>query len=312
MRSSSTPKGSLSSSSGSRRLNWMLWSLAALAAAATVAVLLGAGKRVSDLDPSDGSIGDSPEAERRVAARVGGSVLYHEDMVLAGIEDPALLEEWVDDQLLADLALRSGLENPRRTRLLQERVRQLYLRDELLSSTYSAVPFPDPSEVLETMDADSAAYLVERHYFHILVSQRQMADSIHQRLSWGENFQLTAENVSLGQKAGIGGDLGFMTAGELMAYGIPRDNVLLDGLGEPVQSPYGWHILMVDEVRPLEDTARVIRTVADDIHRSRMQAARDSLLRVAALEEEIYIDPSLLGDDNYEETGDTIEGSETQ
>jgi hypothetical protein len=234
-------------------------------------------------------------AEGVVAARVGDAVLYHEDLALLGIEDPGVLDQWVEDQLLADLAVESGLENPRRSRLLQERVRQLDLRDQLLSMTCSRVHFPDNAEVMEFMLADDSAYMVERHYWQILVADGQLADSIHTRLSRGENFQITAENLSIGQKAGLGGDLGFMTAGELMAYGVPREYALVEGLGEPVESPYGWHIFMTDEERLLEDTARVMRALADDLYRQRVRSARDSLLELASRERETYVDPALTG-----------------
>lgn len=283
----------MSSSSG-RSLVWAVWTLAAVAAVATTVVVLGAARRVEDPVESTRSLEDGVQTDSPVAASVGSSVLYHEDLPVIGIDDPSFLEVWVEDELLAGLAEESGLENPRRSRLLQDRVRQIYLRDELLSRTYSGIPFPDSAEVFRYMQSDSPVYMVERHYCQILLSTSQMADSVYGRLSLGENFQITAENLSIGQKAGIGGDLGFMTAGELMAYGIPRDAALLDGLGDPVESPYGWHILMVTEERPLEDTARVIRAVADDIHRSRLTAARDSLLEVACMERETYIDTLFL------------------
>lgn len=283
----------MSSSSG-RSLVWAVWILAAVAAAATTVVVLGITRRVGDpVDVSD-AFDDGVQTGNPVAASVGSSVIYHEDLPVIGIEDPSFLEVWVEDELLAGLAEESGLENPRRSRLLQERVRQIYLRDELLSRTYSGIPFPDSAEVFRYMQSDSPACMVERHYHQIILSSAQMADSVHGRLSLGENFQITAENLSVGQKAGIGGDLGFLTAVELMAYGIPRDAALLDGLGQPVESPYGWHILMVTEVRPLEDTSRVVRAVADDIYRNRMMSARDSLLEVASMERETYIDTLLL------------------
>lgn len=293
MWSESTLKGFLSSSSG-RSLVWAVWILAAVAAVATTAVVLGITRRVGDPVGVTDSFDEGVQTGGTVAARVGTSVIYHEDLPLIGIDDPSFLEVWAEDELLAGLARERGLENPRRSRLLQERVRQIYLRDELLSRTYGRIPFPDSVEVFRYMQSDSEAFMVERHYHQILVSSRQMADSVYGRLSRGENFQITAENLSIGQKAGIGGDLGFLTAGELMAYGIPEDAALADGLGQPSESTYGWHILMVTEERPLEDTVRVVRAVADDIHRSRMTAARDSLLEAASMERETYIDTLLL------------------
>lgn len=231
--------------------------------------------------------------DRQVVARVNNSVIYREDMAIAGI-DPSVLEEWIEDELLASLAIELGLENVRKSRLLQDRSRQIYLRDELLSSVYENIPFPDSSEVFRYMRNDSLVYMVERHYYQILVSNKSMADSIHERLSWGENFQITAERLSIGQKAGIGGDLGFLTAGELIAYGVPEEQVIIEDLGDVTHTSYGWHIFLVDEIRPLEDTSRVLRSLADDIYRERLNAAKDSLIEIASSGREIFIDSTLV------------------
>jgi len=232
--------------------------------------------------------------DRPVAARVDNSVIYMEDMAIVGI-DPSILEEWIEDELLAALAVQRGLENVRKSRLLQDRARQLYLRDELLKSVYRGIAFPDSSDVFRYMSSDSLAYLVERHYYQILVSNEEAADSIHERLALGESFQTTAERLSIGQKAGIGGDLGFLTAGELIMYGVPRGYAIIEGLGDVTDTSYGWHIFLVDEIRPLEDTSRVVRSLADDIYRQRMVAARDSVLVIAASSREVYIDSVLIG-----------------
>lgn len=250
--------------------------------------------------------------DRSVAARVDNSVIYMEDMAIVGI-DPALLEEWIEDELLAALAAERGLENTRKSRLLQDRARQIYLRDELLCSVYRGIPFPDSSDVFRFMRSDSLAYMVERHYYQILVSSEEAADSIHERLSWGESFQITAERLSIGQKAGIGGDLGFLTAGELIMYGVPREHAVIEGLGEVTDTAYGWHIFLVDEIRPLEDTSRVVRSLADDIHRERMNAARDSILEIAASSREVYFDPMLLrGTLQYADEIDSTDGREAE
>ncbi len=114
---------------------WAIWILAAITVTVTVAVVIVINRRIAsvssiELLESNGRVDDHP-----VAARVDSSVIYMEDLAIVGI-DPSLLEEWVNDELLASLAAQRGLENARKCRLLQDRVRQIYLRDELLSSVY--------------------------------------------------------------------------------------------------------------------------------------------------------------------------------
>lgn len=272
----------------------------------TVAVILVSGRRTSSFSDTEPAMISALE-DREVVARVDSSVLLLEDINLIGIDDSSV-KEWVEDELLAELAVEYGLENVRLSRLIQNRARQLYLKDELLYSAYSEIAFPDSAEVFEYMRTDSVMYMVERQYYQILVADRQLADSIHNRLSRGENFQITAERLSIGQKAGIGGDLGFLTAGELAAFGLPRECMIIDGLSEIFESQYGWHIFLVDDVRPLTDTSRVIWNLADYLYSQRLRSARDNLLIEAMGSREVYIDstliiPQIQGSDN---SGDSV------
>ena len=259
---------------------------------ATVALVLVTGKRTSSSSITEPSMISALE-DRKVVARVDSSVLLLEDITLTGIDNSSI-GEWVKDELLAGLAVEYGLENVRLSRLIQNRARQLYLRDELLSSVYSQIPFPDSIEVFEYMRTDSLLFMVERRYYQILVADRQLADSIYTRLSHGENFQITAERLSIGQKAGIGGDLGFLTAGELAAFGLPHEQVMINDLSDILESQYGWHIFLVDDVRPLTDTSRVIWSLADYLYSQRLRTARDSLLIEAMENREVYIDSTLI------------------
>ncbi|MCK4671358.1 MAG: peptidylprolyl isomerase [Candidatus Aegiribacteria sp.] len=273
---------------------------------ATVALVLVTGRRTSSFSIIEPSMISALEG-REVVARVDSSVLLLEDINLVGIDNSSV-GEWVEDELLAELAVEKGLENVRLSRLIQNRARQLYLRDELLSSVYSRIPFPDSIEVFEYMRTDSLLFMVERQYFQILVADRHLADSIYTRLSRGENFQITAERLSIGQKAGIGGDLGFLTAGELSAYGLPDDQMINNGLSGILESQYGWHIFLVDDARPLTDTSRVIWSLADYLYGQRLRAARDSLLIEAMENREVYIDSTLIPRESREVTdpGDSV------
>lgn len=219
-------------------------------------------------------------------ARVGETVLLAEDLALAGL-DASAAGEWVEDELLAQLAVERGLGNDRLAALVQHRARQLYLRDAALSSAYASVVMPTDAEVLEFMRGDSELYMIERHYYHILLPDSALADSVHAELEQGDSFQIAAERLSLGQTAGVGGDLGFLTGGELTAFGLPREDVLITGLGRAFATPLGWHILMVEETRLLTDTVRVLHTLADVLYRQRLEEARSELLEEARRTREV-------------------------
>ena len=117
-----------------------------------------------------------------------------------------------------------------------------------------------------------------------------LADSIHEKLARGETFQTAAQRLSIGQKAGIGGDLGFLVGGELVANGLPGSAGLLEGLSGVYRSSLGWHIFMVTETRALEDTLRVTGSLTETFHRQLENERIDNVLASARERIEYSID----------------------
>lgn len=214
------------------------------------------------------------------AARVGDHVLYDTDLALIRADDAAA-DAWVRDQLLACAAVEAGLENPAVSDFVSDRAVQVYLRDLMVDSIVSSTNWPSRQEIIVHMQSDPELCFVERHYYQIIVADSAMADSVHTRLGWGQNFQVTARNISIGQKAGVGGDLGFVTGVEMLAQGLPEDVARLNGLSPVIRSSIGWHIFKVDETRALEDSVRAIQSTGQMIYDTRIQASLDSVLQAA-------------------------------
>ena len=95
------------------------------------------------------------------------------------------------------------------------------------------------------------------HARHIMLATKEEADAVVARLKNGEDFATVAQEVSLdeGSKAD-GGDLGFFPQGLM----IPEfENVAFalepGKFSDPVETPYGFHVIMVlerDPQRPLD------------------------------------------------------------
>lgn len=220
---------------------------------------------------------DSSVVNREIAAEVGRYTLYTSDLVLVRAGENAV-ESWTYDQLLACAAEDAGFENTAISRFVQERAKQIYLRDLMLQTIYESISAPTDEEILQYMNNNPELFFVERHYYQIIAADSLIADSLHTRLSLGRNFQVTAQNISLGQKAAIGGDLGFVTGGEMLAQGLPESIAYLDGLSDVVQSSIGWHIFKVSESQAISDTMRVARSVAEILYNERVEAKIDSVL----------------------------------
>ncbi len=254
----------------------VLWILTGAVAGVTLFVLFSfTGATENDLYTAE----DPGGSGRDVLASVGPHVLYTSDIASIRIGEGAV-DSWIRDQLFACAAEDAGLENPALSRFVQERAKQLYLRDLMIEHVVASVPTPSQAEVRAYMMANPGLFLLERHYYQIIAADSIVADSLHVRLGWGQNFQVTAQNSSLGQKAAIGGDMGFLAGGEMLLQGMPVEIALLDGLSEVVPSNIGWHIFKVSETRALTDSLRVMRSAAEALYNFRIEAALDSVLLV--------------------------------
>lgn len=84
---------------------------------------------------------------------------------------------------------------------------------------------------------------------HILVDTEEEANAVLQRLNQGEDFATVAMEVSQDTgSAELGGDLGWFAQGVMVAaFDEAAFNLPVGEISEVVQSPYGFHIILVDE-----------------------------------------------------------------
>lgn len=85
----------------------------------------------------------------------------------------------------------------------------------------------------------------------IVVAGREQAEKVLARLRQGEEFAVVAKAFSLSPDAEQGGDLGWFARGRMpdefdrAVFALARGQ--LSGL---VQSPYGWHVFLLEDRRP--------------------------------------------------------------
>lgn len=113
-------------------------------------------------------------------------------------------------------------------------------------------------------DAQMTAYLVKNHSLldqpaqvrarHILVSSLPTAQTIEAKLKSGGDFAALAKQYSSdpGTKD-KGGELGFFTQGAMVKEFSDVAFKMNPGqISQPVHSPYGWHIIQVEEKKPAQ------------------------------------------------------------
>lgn len=97
------------------------------------------------------------------------------------------------------------------------------------------------------------------HLQHIIVATEDLATQLASQAKGGADFgELAKTNSTDTQTAPTGGDLGWVTKDELepatveIAFGLDKN-----GISDPIQTPYGWEIIRVEDKqtdRPLTDT----------------------------------------------------------
>ena len=101
-------------------------------------------------------------------------------------------------------------------------------------------------ELMDLAELSRYVYYVS----HILVSYKGQADELYQQLQRGSSFSLLAKRHSKDPgSAEAGGTLGAVRVGNTVAQFEQTVLHMHEGeLSEPVQSPFGWHIIRLDSL----------------------------------------------------------------
>lgn len=221
-----------------------------------------------------GGFGEAMTAHTDVVARAAGKELRVEEAAQLLASNPqipadpqvarALADVWVDYTLLAtavaeDSAL-GAIDLDAFTEPVREQTLMLKLREEVIH--------PDTTFTAEEMRRlwNTEGPGVEVRARHILLripaeatpaqrdSVRQLAESLRQRTQGGEDFAALAQEFSQDPGSGQrGGDLGFFGRGRMVAPFEEAAFALEPGqVGEVVESPFGYHVIKLEERRQPE------------------------------------------------------------
>jgi parvulin-like peptidyl-prolyl isomerase len=252
------------------------------------------------------------EPEGIVLARVGSATLdlgafasVPADSILKGKEHARLrsaVQNWVENQLLAQEAIRRGLEND--PAILQELER---LRSQLLANAVLERMLPDTFHVGE--DEIRSYYERNREDFRraeeevrlqqILVPQRFLAEEIYSRASQGEDFATLAQQYSQGAWAAQGGYVGSLPMAQLpekfrrLLVGARPGQVL-----RPIQVEDGFVVIKVLGIYPAGsylELDEVRSRIEMELKRQKYQAAYRELIRTLSSRTDVWINEEVLG-----------------
>ena len=157
-----------------------------------------------------------------------------------------VLDQLIQQQLLADAMgeaparVEYALQNERRTLLAGELINKISseaVTDEAIQAAYDA----------RFSDATPAT---EYNASHLLVETEEEAIAAKARVEAGEEFADVARDVSTGPTGPNGGNLGWFSEGQMVpAFEAAVVSMEVDGLSDPVQTQFGWHVITLNESR---------------------------------------------------------------
>lgn len=237
--------------------------------------------KLPDPDGSAAAQAEKPVDPSHVMAVIDGKDITAGDLdALANDIDPGLsrlpdqqrritaLKIYVDMKTLSDAAIKEGLdktpEYEKRMAIMRDNVlQQLYFKDSVVDKISDADVKARYEKQIAGMPKGE-----EVHARHILVKTKKEAEAIIKQLQKGEKFDEVAKKSGQEGSAAMGSDLGYFSRGQLVKP--IEDAAFALKVGEytkkPVESPYGWHVIMVEdrrEKRPpaLDDVKDVIRNL---------------------------------------------------
>jgi hypothetical protein len=166
------------------------------------------------------------------------------------VSDPVsarLLDQFLDQEVVVAASRRDRtIDLPADPGARSARVRVL------LDDLCGPVPEPDPASLERAVaEAASAERPARAHVRQMLLHGREEAEETRQKLLDGADFVALSRQVSLAPNADSGGELGFLSQGNLpddLDAGIFE---LKEGeISEPVPGPSGYHLFQVLEVSP--------------------------------------------------------------
>ena len=199
-------------------------------------------------------------------------------------EKQRLVENWIEEELLHQEAIRQKLDRDSElSDRIERAVRQL-LVSELIARTYARDAEISEDEILayyEEHRTDFERDQLELRVRHLVVADRNAMNRAWDRLQKGEFFEQVAREVSIDQSAVNGGDLGYFTEDMVTASFWETCREAKLGHRIRTRTELGYHIIEVmdrDDEGSIRDLVDVRGEIQQRILTERRREQRAKLL----------------------------------
>ena len=204
-------------------------------------------------DPIVATVAGEPVLRSEVVAELSALPAHYRDVPVERLY-PVVLNRLIDQRLLLAEALQLGLDkDPQVERRLQRArnriIQEVFLDRHVRAQVTAATVRDSYRDFAENRQQNRKVRLRQ-----ILVDTEPDARRILAELVSGGDFGALARQHSIGPRAADGGDLGFVGPADVVptvaaaVFELPQGGMA----PEPVQSPFGWHVLRVEEIRDTE------------------------------------------------------------
>ncbi len=265
------------------------------------ALLLSACTRPAEDAATSGekpAAGEAAAAKSATIATVNGQKISQElfdvfaQAVMGGSQEPPTDEQkgqMVDQLINMTLAAQAGekedLAKDPKVKARLDLIRTQVLAEAASEKYMSSHPVSE-SELKAEYDTQVAAMPKEYKARHILVDTKEKADEIIVKLEAGGDFAKLAAADSKDSSGKSGGDLGWFSPQTMVKPFADAVAALQVGqyTKQPVQSEFGWHVILLEDVRSPEVPAfdQVKAQVEMFSQRKKLQAYIDELPRPAS------------------------------
>jgi peptidyl-prolyl cis-trans isomerase C len=188
-----------------------------------------------------------------------------EQLPLADEEKRQFVERWINTELLYQEAVRRGLGDDPRVRLRLEEFEREYLADHLVYLELRGRTRVTERDIDDFFSEHRDEYLYEYRVSHILVNTLEEAEKVKKLLE-KRSFSWVANHHSIDPVARRGGDLGYLTKGNM----IPEfENVIFSmkpgEVSDIVKSDFGYHIIKLVGMREA-----LVKVSLDEVRQSIM------------------------------------------
>jgi len=268
---------------------------------AAAGMLVACTKPAGDATKSAEAPKAAAEAAKSAAAATVNGKQITQDMldtfsqaVMGNSPEPAtdeqkaqLLDQLINMTLAAQAAEKDGLQKDPKVAGRLDLLRTQILAEAASEKFIKANPVTD-ADLKTEYDTQVAGMPKEYKARHILVDKKETAESIIRELQAGGDFSKIAAKESKDSSGKAGGDLGWFAPQSMVKPFSDAVMALEKGkyTTTPVQSEFGWHVIILDDVRSPEAPKfeDVKPQVEMFVQRKKLQEYLDGLRKAAKIQ----------------------------